>query len=181
MKNLLILTFLLISFFAVAQATTTITHKEVSGLNQRPSVKIEGYVASNGDTFNIGDTLNIGNPSGINGNFTHIVIYLKGFMQKIIPVKASANNTKTIIKKIKVVGSKAMGFKLSFQCKWLMARTVYLIDIEAAIKSGEIVTDGLTSEQALKELSKAKKKLDLELITKEQYDKIKAELSPFIE
>ena len=38
----------------------------------------------------------------------------------------------------------------------------------------------MTSEQALEELSRWKKKLDLELITQEEYDKKKAELIKYI-
>ena len=38
----------------------------------------------------------------------------------------------------------------------------------------------MTSDQALEALKKAKDKLDLGLITQEEYEKIKAELTPFI-
>ena len=39
----------------------------------------------------------------------------------------------------------------------------------------------LTSEEAIKELEKWKKKLDLQIITQEEYDKKKEELMKFIE
>ncbi len=39
---------------------------------------------------------------------------------------------------------------------------------------------GMSSDEALTALKKAKDKLDLGLITQEEYDKIKAELTPFI-
>jgi hypothetical protein len=38
----------------------------------------------------------------------------------------------------------------------------------------------MSSEEALSQLRKAKEKLDLQLITQEEYDKIKSELQPFI-
>lgn len=38
----------------------------------------------------------------------------------------------------------------------------------------------LTSDEAIQELKKAKEKLDLELITQEEYDKIKEELKQYI-
>ena len=38
----------------------------------------------------------------------------------------------------------------------------------------------MTSKDALEKLKEAKSKLDLELISKEEYDKIKAELAKFI-
>jgi hypothetical protein len=54
------------------------------------------------------------------------------------------------------------------------------IDLENAIASGEIVGLGMTSDKALEELKKAKDKLELEIITQEEYDKIKAELMEYM-
>jgi hypothetical protein len=48
------------------------------------------------------------------------------------------------------------------------------------MSTGEIKGTGLTSDDALAELKKAKDKLDLGLITQEQYDLKKSELTPFI-
>ncbi len=45
----------------------------------------------------------------------------------------------------------------------------------------DLETDVLTSEEALNKLKKAKEKLDLELITQEEYDEIKNELAKYIE
>lgn len=44
----------------------------------------------------------------------------------------------------------------------------------------KLSTSKLSSEEALSQLKKAKEKLDLQLITQEEYDKLKAELLPFI-
>jgi hypothetical protein len=54
------------------------------------------------------------------------------------------------------------------------------IDFENAIASGEIVGLGMTSDKALEELKKAKDKLELEIITQEEYDKIKADLMEYM-
>jgi hypothetical protein len=45
---------------------------------------------------------------------------------------------------------------------------------------GEVKSFGMTSDEALAALKKAKDKLDLGLITQEEYEKIKSELTPFI-
>jgi hypothetical protein len=55
------------------------------------------------------------------------------------------------------------------------------ISIEKAIEVGEVVTDGYSSDKALAELKKAKDKLDLGLITIEEFEALKAELSKYIE
>lgn len=54
------------------------------------------------------------------------------------------------------------------------------VNIEKAIEVGEVVTSGYTSEKALDELKRAKDKLDLGLITQEEFDRLKAELAPYI-
>ena len=55
---------------------------------------------------------------------------------------------------------------------------------EFVFKEPVIENDGLnedmTSEEALTRLKKAKEKLDLQLITQEEYDKIKKELAKYI-
>jgi hypothetical protein len=56
----------------------------------------------------------------------------------------------------------------------------YFLNIEDAIAVGEIKSFGMTSDEALAALKKAKDKLDLGLISQEEYDKIKAELTPYI-
>jgi hypothetical protein len=57
-----------------------------------------------------------------------------------------------------------------------------ILDVEKALDFGEIINPKatLTSDQALAELKKAKDKLDLGLITQEEYEKIKSELSQYI-
>jgi hypothetical protein len=44
----------------------------------------------------------------------------------------------------------------------------------------KLQSTGMTSDEALAELKKAKEKLDLEIITQEEYDKIKADMMKFI-
>jgi predicted Zn-dependent peptidase len=56
----------------------------------------------------------------------------------------------------------------------------YTIQFENALSTGEIKGTGKTSDEALAELKKAKDKLDLGIITQEEYDKIKSDLLPFI-
>jgi hypothetical protein len=56
----------------------------------------------------------------------------------------------------------------------------YTIQFENTLSNGEIKGTGMTSDEALEKLKKAKDKLDLGLITQEEYDKIKTELTPFI-
>ncbi len=54
------------------------------------------------------------------------------------------------------------------------------IGVPSSNKTFAFITTGMTSDEALAELKKTKDKLDLGLITQEEYDKKKAELTPFI-
>ena len=47
-------------------------------------------------------------------------------------------------------------------------------------KNGEVEKPAMTNDEALDKLKKAKEKLDLELITQEEYDKKKEELKQYI-
>ena len=101
-------------------------------------------------------------------------------MGTIYVVGAEAINTSAEIKKIRVTGTKRAGYKVSFQTKGMTGVDNYFVYIEDAILVGEIKSFGMTSDEALTELKKAKDKLELGIITQEQYDLKKAELTPFI-
>ena len=55
-----------------------------------------------------------------------------------------------------------------------------IMNFEAAIKSGEIVTSVMSKKTAIDKLKEAKELLDLEIITQDEYDEIKKSLTPFI-
>lgn len=136
------------------------------------------YIAKDGSTYNIGDKIKFGTPSGVNGKF--VTIQKFDIMGTIYVVGAEAINTSAEIKKIRVLGTKRAGYKASFQTKGMTGIDNYFVYIEDAILVGEIKSFGMTSDEALTELKKAKDKLDLGIITQEEYDLKKAELTPFI-
>lgn len=92
-------------------------------------------------------------------------------------VGSTASNTEIEIKKIAIGGTKRTGF-----CAWILCAgfSGYSIQIENALESKEIKSFGMTSDEALSEMKKAKDKLDLGLITSEKYDSIKTYLIKFI-
>ena len=84
------------------------------------------------------------------------------------------------MKKIRVGGSKRSGWKVSFQTKGFTFIDNYFLNIEDAIKSGEVDSGVMSSDEALSELKKAKDKLDLGLITQEEFNEIRTKLSKLI-
>ena len=140
--------------------------------------QFESYVSKDGSIYKVGDKIQFGNPSGTNGKF--VIIQKMDITGTLYIVGAEAINTSAEIKKIRVGGTSRSGYKVSFQTKGMTGVDNYFLNIEDAITVGEVKSFGMSSDEALTALKKAKDKLDLGLITQEEYDKIKAELTPFI-
>lgn len=136
------------------------------------------YVGSDGGVYRIGDRLKIGVPSS-NKTFAFITEG-DGILLPITNLLAHASGQETEIKKIWVVGNKRAGFSVAMRTKGITGVSNYTVQFENALSTGEIRGFGMTSDEALAELKKAKDKLDLGLISQEDFDKRKAELTPFI-
>ncbi|MCP5498117.1 MAG: hypothetical protein H7A23_26470 [Leptospiraceae bacterium] len=176
MKNIFILFLLLSNSICFSQV---INHKQLEGIDKKPHGTFEAYISRNGDVYVVGDTLQIKNPSGVNGKFIYITkVDISGTQREVDRYSA---NTKARIKKIAVGGTKNSGFKVSFQTTGMTGIDNYFFFIEDAIMNGEVKSKSLTSDEALDELKKAKLKLDLELITREEYNKIKERLGKYID
>jgi hypothetical protein len=144
----------------------------------KPKGKFQTYVAANGEKYSVGDTLKIGTPSGVNGNFLYISQMT--LLGDIIEVGTGSTNTNAIVKKIKAYGTKRAGYKASFQTKGMTAIDNYFIVFEDALNSGELNSGFMSSDEALAELKKAKDKMDLGLISQEEFNELRAELAPLI-
>jgi hypothetical protein len=98
----------------------------------------------------------------------------------ITNLTASSSGSETEIKRITVVGNKRMGYSVSFRTKGITGLSNYTVQFENALSTGEVKGFGLSSDDALAQLKKGKDKLDLGLITQEEYDKLKADLTKYI-
>ena len=103
-----------------------------------------------------------------------------GILTQLEPLPAAQSGSETEIKKIFVAGNKRAGYSVTMRTKGVIGILNYTIQFENALATGEIKGSGMTSDEALSELKKAKDKLDLGIITQEEYDLKKAELTPFI-
>lgn len=167
MKPFLLLILIVSGFNLTAQH---LNYTEISSHSNGDT--FTSYTGSSGITFNVGDTVTIGVPSS---NKTFAFVYLG-----TSPASVSYSGYKAKIKKIIVYGTSRMGYKVGLKCAGPSAFANYNIDLESAINSAEIKTNVMTSDQALAELKKCKDKLDLGLMTPEDYQKKKDELSKFI-
>ena len=153
-----------------------INFKDLSTVTERG--EFTSYIGSDGGIYKVGDRIKIGVPSS---NKTFAFIWMgDGILTPLEPLPAANSGTETEIKRIFIVGNKRSGYSISMRTKGLIGLLNYSIQFENAISTGEIKGTGLTSDEALAELKKAKDKLDLGIITQEEYDLKKAELLPFI-
>jgi hypothetical protein len=164
---------LVMTMFVLSATSQTLKHNE---LTER--TECEAYIGSDGIIYKVGDTLKIGMPSGLR---SFAFIQSIDFLGTISFATAGFSNTEVVIKKIRIVGQSRTGYKASFQTKATAVSNLF-IDFESALQSGELngKKGSISSADAINELKKAKEKLDLGLITQEEYDKKKAELVKFI-
>lgn len=183
MKNRLLVFLIFISTSLVAQKT--ITHEEMKTISKGmfENIECDIYVGKDGHSYKVGDTLKIGRPSS-NKTFAYITsgataAALAGKAPE--PLSANSSGDNTIIKKMAVGGTKKAGFKIYIVGKGVCGMCPNnTIDFEEAIATGEIQSFGMSREQAIAKLKEAKDLVDLGMMSKDDFEKLKFELTPLI-
>lgn len=137
----------------------------------------EAYTASDGHTYKVGDEITTGVPSS-NKTFAFLMTEL-GMVSGNPLLTAAWSGYKMQIKKIGVDRSKKRGATVSMRC-YLSGIGGIIVKFENALTSGEIVGLGMSRDKALNEIKKAKEMLELDLITQNEFDSIKAECMKYI-
>ena len=133
------------------------------------------YLSKDGLYFKAGDTIQVGFPSS-DQSFAFISYKSSGEE----PIKKSESGIKIIVVDFLISGSKKTGYQAIAVCKTGFFMSKYYIRMENAIEKNEIKTSLLSSDEALTKLKKAKEKLDLGVMTQEEFDKLKLELMKYI-
>ena len=176
MKSTIKLLVISIAFLSGIQSfAQTLNYKDIGV--EKPKGQFNEYISKDGSVYKEGDTITVGKGSGTNGFFTFIQVMTN--MGGAYMLEPKGTNTKTIIKSVVVNGNKREGWKVWFVTKAGQGNK-YLFPFEDAVASGEIKSFGMTSDEALTELKKLKDKLDLGLITQDEFAKKRAELSKYI-
>jgi hypothetical protein len=173
--------------------------KEFSLQTQFRVIKFE-----DGSSLTIGEKMKIGIPSGTNqsnstavglfgsstsrvNNFTYLLLGKPGMamMSGAIYLSESSKGKEEIIEDIRLYRSKKESKPhtavIIFNNPGIES-AVTVLDVAFALQFGEIINPkaAMTSDQALAELKKAKDKLDLGLISQQQFDSLKVILSKII-
>jgi len=171
------ITFLLALFITTLSFAQLVTYEEFQASIKPKNVKLDSYQAENGHVFKIGDKITIAQPSMSNDEYLNVVENDLGTLKRI---GISKKGFETEIKKFRIYGSKRAGYQVVAVTKSTLGLTNYWVEIEPAIKNGEIGTTGLNREQAIAKLKESKDLLDLGLLSQEEYNKMKIKLTPII-
>ncbi len=174
MKKLTILLLLLSSLTSFGQL---VTYEEFKKAKKPKSVKLDAYKAENGQVFKIGDKITLSQPNTKSDTYLYIA---RNDLGTLKPIGIGNKGFKAEIKKFRIYGRKRTGYNVVAVTKTPDGLSHFWISIEDAIKNGEIETTGLNREQAIAKLKESKELFDLGMISKEEYEKIKKELTPII-
>ena len=176
MKSLILVFFAFLSFSVFSQ---DIKYSDLIDNNVKKNTlkTYESYLSKDDLFFKSGDTIQVGTASS-DREFAFIALF-KG-TDNIGQLEKSGSGVKMIIVNFWILGSKKTGYRAMAVCKTGLWLTKYHVILENAIASGEIKTSLLTSDDALAKLKKVKEKLDLGLMTQEEFDKLKSELKKYI-
>lgn len=166
------------------------------------STKFKVLKFADNSVIQLGEKMTIGKPSGTNlsnqqttglfsstsqvaNNFSYLMLGRMGnaILSGVTYLPETFKGNEVEIEDIKFTksGKKATsaGVMLIFNNP---AMDITVLNLEFALKYGELINPKatITSDQALTELKKAKDKLDLGLITQEQFEILKSELSKYI-
>jgi hypothetical protein len=194
MKRIILGLALILSTISIAQTTLVenpINYGQVKALKEKIEAKelskegITQYTASNGAVIKIGDKFRLNRPEGGAKTFVSIqnkptVMDIMGNKNYSSTVDTSMSNTEITIKTLYIFGSRKLGFKSMAELATCGVCNNLLVDIELAIESKEVRTNGMTREEAIVKLKETKDLLDLGLVKQDDYDKLKTELTPII-
>ena len=199
MRKLLLLLFVTSLFQLNAQKIKTIDLFDVGSITNKKEWKkyknpfeIKELKTEFG-VFKVGANLFLGKPSdsNINSDFKFVLIGKYSVMGALAAVymNDSDSNLEVLIDKIKIY-KPSMGqplkivvdFKRKDGANIGMGKSGSIFDLAAAIRVGEIVNPNapLNRTQAIAKLKEAKDLLELDMMSQEEFDALRAELTPII-
>jgi len=177
MKKLSLLLIMLFSLSIFSQSE--LSYEDIRNSERRPNTRnLEKYTSKNGEVFKVGEILKIGEPKGSLDRYEFI--QKVGALGDQIDVTLEDKGFESEIIKFKLIGGKRRGYEIQIVSKTPMGLHRYYIQIEKAIRDGEVQSTIMTREEAISKLKEEKDLLDLGLITEKEYNDRKEKLTPII-
>lgn len=198
MKKLLLLLFL-VPLFSTGQKLKSVEQFDISSITEKSEWKKYknpfemNELKTEFGVFKVGESLILGSPSdsNVNSDFKLVAVGKYTVMGAMAPVFMSNSDSKleVIIDKIKIF-KPSMGqplkivvdFRRKDGANIAMGKLGNVFDLSRAISLGEIINPNapLNRAQAIAKLKEAKDLLELDMMTQEEFDALRAELSPII-
>jgi hypothetical protein len=152
------------------------------------NAQITDLLAVDSIHYKVGDKIKMGKAMNGLPEFSNVIQYSKDDVTTLRKPKSPAHDSLVIVG----ISDNIKQNDYSVKCHYYYLQNTtdsymtYVFIFNKAIKSGEVISKNPnyfvapTSEQALEQLKKAKEKLDLGLITKDDYDKKVNELKKYI-
>lgn len=150
--------------------------EEIGSMNDGKIHELSEYITSTGESYKVGDTVVLGRASNVHNEYDYVIQTMTAVLATNNHLGSVFDGQKAIIKRM-ALGS--TGYVV-FNTKITAWPGTFNIRIEEAIRSGEVKSDYADEKEALEKIKKAKDMLELDLITKEQYDSIKAVYGKYI-
>jgi len=208
MKNNILLIFAIyIAAQCSAQDISAINFDQTNDINFYKAIKnnttVGEYIASDKSTFKVGDEIILGAPtnaSGFDTDFKYIqlgkisagmgaLMSMGDVETPMVPESFEGRNA--IINEIKVFhkGNKKKPLYVVLELVEpngnafvTLTKRLSVMDTEFALKYGEIINPNapLNREQAIAKIKEAKELLEIDMMSQEEFDALKAELTPII-
>ena len=198
MKKLLLLLFL-VPLFSTGQKLKSVEQFDISSITEKSEWKKYknpfemNELKTEFGVFKVGESLILGSPSdyNVNSDFKLVAVGKYTVMGAMAPVFMSNSDSKleVIIDKIKIF-KPSMGqplkivvdFRRKDGANIAMGKLGNVFDLSRAISLGEIINPNapLNRAQAIAKLKEAQDLLELDMMTQEEFDALRAELSPII-
>ncbi len=169
----------LLVLISVAASAQTLTADQLAKSTSRPKGPFKEYVSRSGEVFRVGEMLPLGTPSA-GGAYLYIEEAPSRGDGQVRRLRHSPALKEIQIQYIRVDYSGRWDHYLQLKCSGTNDKVHYLVNLEQALQQREIATGHIAEDEALATLRKAKEKLDLQLITQQQYDSLKTALSKYI-
>ena len=155
-----------------------ITYEDFQNATSKPQSGFTEYVTSVGDTIKLNGKVKLGSPSRDGNSFLYV--WTGSDFNGWTYAHISAQGWESEVVKLRTLGSKKTGYSIGVHIKDQIGLSRYLIAYEKALSAGEVQDNIVSRDEAIAKLKEAKELLDIEMMTREEYDALKEELTPII-
>lgn len=169
---------LVVLFTCTAMEAQSLSYKEISAWSKKKKIDFTEYEASNGHVYKVGGFVKLGTPERSNDIFLHV--WQQGAISQPEGVGLESARLRSEIIKFKIQGNRRSGYEVVAVGKTPYGLTRFHILLEKGLAAGEVVSEVMSREEAIAKLKEGKDLMDMEMMSAEEFEALKEELTPLI-